>query len=89
MFSLHEVRNITFSVDSSHQEPLSSSSAVLLRDKGKVEFVIVLLESLYVQESKDARDFEWSILRSFKIFEKVRVEGKLRYVVYSVGISLM
>ena len=87
VLSLYEISHITISVNTSDQKPLAWSPAVLLRDQSKVKLIVVLLESLYVKESKDARDLKWSILNSLKVLEQVRVEGKVRNVANCIRVS--
>ena len=87
VLSLYEISHIAISVNTSHQKPLAWSPAVLLRDQSKVKLIVVLLESLYVKESKDARDLKWSILNSLKVLEQVRVEGKVRNVANCIRVS--
>ena len=87
VLSLYEISHIAISVNTSDQKPLAWSPAVLLRDQSKVKLIVVLLESLYVKESKDARDLKWSILNSLKVLEQVRVEGKVRNVANCIRVS--
>lgn len=68
MFSLNEVSDITFSIDTSHDKSTTGPPAILLGDQSKVKFLKrINLDGTNEQVTIDARDFEGSILEMLKI----------------------
>lgn len=89
MLSLHKVSHTTFSVNSSDQESLARSPAVLLRYQRKVELVCLLLQGFNVEIAKDAGNLERRELDMFEVSENVRVEGEVRYVPEGIRVGIL